>query len=67
MSTGMCFVTFPRMGGVMVQAMLRQICHELQLHVKATSDHSLINTTRSHQCMSNFKADFWCEKFSRRP
>ena len=39
--------------------MLCKVGHKFQLHMKATSDHSLINTMGSHQCMSNFKADFW--------
>ena len=38
--------------------MLHQVCHKFQLHMKATSDHSLINTMGSHQHMSNFEADF---------
>ena len=32
--------------------------HNLQLHMKATSDHFLINPTGSLQHMLNFEADY---------
>ena len=45
------------MGGAMAQKhVLRKVWHRFQLHTKATSDHSLINTMGSHQHMSNFTA-----------
>ena len=57
-STGLCFVTFPRMGGVMAHTHVAKVCHKFQLHMEATSDHCLINTTGSHQHMLNFEVDF---------
>ena len=40
-----CVLTFPRMGGVMAHTCVVQFVMKSQLHRKATSDHSLINTT----------------------
>ena len=56
MSTGLCFVSFSRMGGVMAQT--RVALNLSEVPVPSTSDHSLINAMGSHQCMSNFNADF---------
>ena len=59
MSTGPCFISFPRKGGEMVQTCVVQNLSSVPVtHMKATLDNSLINITGSHQHMSNFDVYF---------